>query len=275
MSQAYSEEIILTVLISTLLLLGFVLLAGYFFFQQQKKRFLHQREVLELRESFNQTILQSKLEIQERTLDHIAKELHANFSHLVSLININLSVVISQSTGEVREQISETKLLAKELMQEVKTLSVSLNSDFIMKAGFIKAFENELSRLKKTKKYEVSYHQNGVPIRMPSGQEIVLYRLCQEILNNIVKHARANKISVLLDYQPDKLYLSIEDDGKGFNKQQVLDQAVELESTGLLNMAGRAKLINGEFEIKTEPGKGTIAEITIPFNISQFAVNDI
>lgn len=275
MSQAYSEEIILTVLISTLLLLGFVLLAGYFFIQQQKKRFLHQREVLELRESFNQTILQSKLEIQERTLDHIAKELHANFSHLVSLININLSVVIAQSTGEVREQINETKLLAKELMQEVKALSVSLNSDFIMKAGFIKAFENELYRLKKTKKYEVSYHHNGVPVRMPSGQEIVLYRLCQEILNNIVKHAKANKISVLLDYRPEKLYLSIEDDGIGFDKQSVFDQAVETESTGLSNMVGRAKLINGEFEIKTTPGEGTRAEITIPFNISQFTNNDI
>lgn len=275
MSQAYSEEIILTVLISTLLLLGFVLLAGYFFFQQQKKRFLHQTEVLELRESFNQTILQSKLEIQDRTLDHIAKELHANFSHLISLININLSVILSQSSGEIRDHISETKLLAKELMQEVKTLSVSLNSDFIMKAGFIKAFENELSRLTKTKRYEVSYLLSGVPIHMPSGQEIVLYRLCQEILNNIVKHAKATKISVHLNYQSQMLHLSIGDDGIGFDKGQVFDNAVDLESTGLLNMAGRAKLINAEFSLKTAPSEGTLVEIVIPFNNTQFSSNDI
>lgn len=275
MSQAYSEEIILTVLISTLLLLGFVLLAGYFFFQQQKKRFLHQTEVLELRESFNQTILQSKLEIQDRTLDHIAKELHANFSHLISLININLSVILSQCSGEVRDHISETKLLAKELMQEVKTLSVSLNSDFIMKAGFIKAFENELSRLKKTKRYDVSYLQSGVPVHMPSGQEIVLYRLCQEILNNIVKHAKAAKISVHLNYQPQMLHLSISDDGIGFDKKQVFDNAIELESTGLLNMAGRAKLINADFSLTTAPGEGTSVEIIIPFNIAQFNSNDL
>lgn len=275
MSQAYSEEIILTVLISTLLLLGFVLLAGYFFFQQQKKRFLHQTEVLELRESFNQTILQSKLEIQDRTLDHIAKELHANFSHLISLININLSVILSQSSGEIRDHISETKLLAKELMQEVKTLSVSLNSDFIMKAGFIKAFENELSRLTKTKRYEVSYLLSGVPIHMPSGQEIVLYRLCQEILNNIVKHAKATKISVHLNYQSQMLHLSIGDDGIGFDKGQIFDNAVDLESTGLLNMAGRAKLINAEFSLKTAPSEGTLVEIVIPFNNTQFSSNGI
>lgn len=275
MSTSYSEEIVLTILISTLLVFIFVILIGYFFFQQQKKRFLHQSEVMELRESFNQTILQSKLEIQERTLDHIAKELHANFSHLVSLININLSAILAQSSGEIKEHVNETKLLAKELMQEVKTLSVSLNSDFIMKAGFLKAFEYELSRLTKTRRYEVIYQQTGVPIRMPSGEEIVLYRLCQEVLNNIVKHGKATEIRVSLDYQATFIRLTICDNGIGFDPNKVMANSVELESTGLLNMAARAKLINADFSVTSAPGKGTEVVIAIPFKYRRLDQNEL
>ena len=266
MSIPYSEEIILTILITTALIFGLIFLAGYFFFHQQKKKFLHQKEVIELRESFNKTILQSKLEIQDRTLDHIAKELHANFSHLISLININLSVILSESSGDVRNNISETKLLAKELMHEIKALSVSLNSDFIMKAGFIKALQNELQRLTKTRRYKVIYTQKGVPVHMPSGQEIVLFRLCQEILNNIVKHAQAININVALTYESQALKLMIEDDGIGFDKIRIFENAIQQESTGLSNMAERAKLINADFLLKTKPGQGTKIEINIPFD---------
>ncbi|WPR73753.1 sensor histidine kinase [Algoriphagus sp. NG3] len=264
MQESSTTEIILTIAVSSIILLIFVCLTIYFFFLQQKKRFQHQQEVLELRESFNQTILQSKLEIQERTLDHIAKELHANFSHLISLININLAAILSQSTGEVREHINETKLLVKELMSEVKALSVSLNSDFMLKAGFNKRLEHELERLKKTKRYNVSYQQHGVPVRLPAGEEIVLYRLCQEILNNIVKHAEATSISVELHYSNQLLYLSISDDGVGFDKNLAAERALEKESTGLLNIAGRAKFISADLQIKTMQGIGTVVDLKIP-----------
>lgn len=268
MQQSFSEEILLTIIISSTLLLFFSGLIAYFFFRQQRKRFLHEQEVVELRESFNQTILQSKLEIQDRTLDHIAKELHANFSHLISLININLSAMLSQSSGDVKEHINETKLLAKQLMSEVKVLSVSLNADFIMKAGFSKTFENELERLKKTKRYEVSYEQIGVPFRLPPGQEIVLYRLCQEILNNIVKHSEAKNISVRTSYSDLSLKLSIMDDGKGFDPDTAREQASERDSTGLMNIAGRAELINAELSIFSKPGEGTRVEVLIPLSVN-------
>jgi signal transduction histidine kinase len=236
----------------------------YFFFQQQKKRFHHQQEVIELRESFNQTILQSKLEIQERTLDHIAKELHANFSHLVSLININLSAILAESSGEVREHDSETKLLSKQLMGEIKALSLSLNSDYIMKAGFHKTIENELQRLQKTKRYQISYTQTGVPFRLPSGQEVVLFRLCQEILNNIIKHSQAKSVDVILDYSDNTLTIRIKDNGVGFDLETVKERSIEKESTGLLNIAGRAKLINANLNIRSSLGKGTLVEVVVP-----------
>jgi len=249
-----------------MLLLFFVVLLTYFFFRQQKKRFQHTQEVLELRETFNQLILQSKLEIQERTLDHVAKELHANFSHLISLININLAAILAQSADGVREHVQETKLLAKQLMSEVKTLSVSLNTDFVLKGGFYKALENELQRLTKTKRYQVSYQQTGVPLSLPGGKEIVLFRLCQEILNNVVKHAQADAIEVSLKYEFNQLSVRISDNGMGFDLATAKALSMEKESTGLLNIAERARIINGTLTIETSAGVGTTVQVDIPLN---------
>lgn len=266
MQESSAQEVILTILVSTSIILFFVCLLTYFFFRQQKKRFQHQQEVLELRESFSRTILQSKLEIQEKTLDHIAKELHANFGHLISLININLSAILAQSSPEVQSHVTETKMLAKELMTEVKTMSVSLNSEHIMQAGFVKKLENELARLDKTKKYKVNYLKKGYPVRLPSGEEIVLYRLCQEILNNIVKHSDATEVNVDLVFTNKNLSLSIADNGKGFDTALAASLAMEKESTGLLNIAGRAKHINAQLEILSIPGNGTTVKLEIPLN---------
>ncbi|MXV14810.1 sensor histidine kinase [Hufsiella ginkgonis] len=266
MQETFSQDPYLTVIISTLLLLFFVCLLTYFFFRQQKKRFQHEQEVIELRESFNQTILQSKLEIQDRTLQHIAEELHANFSHLVSLININLSAILPQSSGDVKEHISETKALAKQLMTEVKALSVSLNSDFIMKTGFVKALENELDRLAKTRQYEVSLTKSGSLVKLPPGQEVVLFRLCQEILNNVVKHAEATKVEVTLNYADHSLTAQVKDNGKGFDVKEASAKSAEKESTGLLNMANRARLIQADFELMSNPGSGTVVTVVLPLN---------
>ena len=88
-----TQVLTIIIIVSTILLALFGAIVVRYIFLYQQKRFRHQHEVLEMREAFGRTLLQSRLEIQEQTLDHIAKELHANFSHLVSLININLSEI--------------------------------------------------------------------------------------------------------------------------------------------------------------------------------------
>jgi signal transduction histidine kinase len=261
--QTATETTALAILITTLVIL-FVCAAGvYFLFLYQKKRFRHQREVLELREAFGQTLLQSKLEIQEQTLDHISKELHANISHLVSLININLSEILPQTPQETKENILETKSLAKQLMGELKALSASLNTDHIMHIGFAKAFENELNRVTKTKKYQLTATKNGSEYRLPAEHEIILYRLCQEVLNNIVKYSKATTLSAVIDYNPDCFRLRITDNGIGFNPAEALEESATRKSTGLLNMRKRASLIHAQFELQSQPDKGTTVEITI------------
>lgn len=266
METSSSQIISLTVIITTVLLLFFGWIIIRYIFLYQRKRFQHRQEIVELREAFHQHLLQSKLEIQEQTLDHIAKELHANFSHLVSLININLSTILPQSSSEVKESILETKSLAKQLLSELKALSASLNTDHIMQIGFGKALENELKRLLNTRKFEVSFTRTGSEFNLPPEHEIILFRLCQEILNNVLKHAQATSIKVLLIYSVDFLILEISDNGTGFDADQILKDGTEKISTGLVNIRKRALLIKAELTLDSKIGEGTTYRVRIPRN---------
>ncbi|HWK07704.1 MAG TPA: ATP-binding protein [Puia sp.] len=264
MSATSAHLISLIVVISTLLLAIFGVIIVRYIFQYQHKRYRHEQEVLELREAFSKTLLQSRLEIQEQTLDHIAKELHANFSHLVSLININLSEILPQSTSSVQDSILETKSLAKQLLSELKALSASLNTDLIMQIGFVKALDNELTRLGKTKKFQVTFSRTGTEFRLSPEQEIILFRLCQEVLNNVLKYSKAASLSASLHYSPDLFTLEIADDGIGFDIDKVILQSAENESTGLFNIRKRARLIGGDALIVSKPDHGTTVRISIP-----------
>jgi signal transduction histidine kinase len=264
MQPSSKEVIILTIVISTILLLLFTGAIIYYVFLYQRKRHRHYQEVLELREAFNETLLESKFEIQEQTLNHISKELHSNFSQLVSLININLSEILSQSNDSVKENIIETKSLAKQILSDLKSMSVSLNTDHIIQIGFARALENEADRIRKTKRYSVSFDKTGTEIDLKPEQQIILLRLCQEILNNTIKHSKATTIRINLTSHNSFLCIEIADNGIGFDSNQPSSLYQEKGSTGLLNMRKRAKLISAEFIISSSLGNGTTIIIKIP-----------
>jgi signal transduction histidine kinase len=259
-----TEVTTLTIIITTILILVFAGSVIFILFVYQGKRFRHQKEVIEMREAFNRILLQSKLEIQEQTLDHIAKELHANFSHLVSLININLQEILPQTSPEMQESVVETKSLAKQLLSELKALSASLNTDHIMQIGFVKALDNETARVGKAKKYQIIYTKSGEEFRIKPEHGIILFRLCQEVLNNIVKYAKATTITTTLNYTETDLQLTIADDGVGFSIKLVEKERAEKESTGFLNIQKRAKLIGAKVSVETKEGEGTHVTIIVP-----------
>ena len=165
MPSPATEIISQTIAISTLFLLLVGAFATRYVFLYQRKRFVHQQEMMELKEAFSHTLLQSKLEIQEQTLDHIAKELHANVGHLVSLIQIGLEELSMQTSGKAKENTLETQGLTKQLFSELRALNASLNTDLIMHIGFVQALNNELIRLGTAKNYRISFKQNraGIP----------------------------------------------------------------------------------------------------------------
>ena len=216
-----------------------------------------------IRDNFTQEMLNSKAEIQEQTLQHIASEIHDNFNPTLSVINLNLAHVLPSVQEPAKETIIDTKSLVKQLMAEMKALSGSLNTAQLSRIGFVAALEQYIDRLRKTGFYEIQFVKTGDIYKLPVNKSIILIRMCQEAINNIVKHAGAKRIIVKLDFQPDLFSVTIEDNGKGFDPDKILSEPDKQDSTGLNSMRNRATAIEAVLEVKSSEGTGTVIQIKL------------
>ncbi len=265
MHQTISDDTVLTVVLSTALLVILGTIIIFFLFAYQRKVYRHHEDLLKLNETFNRTLLLSKLEIREQTLDHMAKELHSNVSQLVSVININLSTLLPLPEAQETEAgIRETKSLVKMLMSEIKRLSVTLNTDHIGRIGFLQMLAVELERLSATGIFEINFEKLGVEYRLQTDREIILFRLCQEILNNILNHADASVIDVKLAFDEAFLSVTIADNGVGFDAEALAGDTTLVNSTGLHNIRNRTTQMSGSVHITSSPGNGTTINVQIP-----------
>lgn len=225
-----------------------------------KRRQQHIHEKQKLQSDFSQTLLQSQLEIKEQTLRHLAYELHDNLGQIASLIKINLNTLQLDDRGKSAQKIEDTKELTRQLITDLKSLSVSLNGDLIAKIGLLKGIENEVTRLNKTGQFITQLKVEGLSALLEESTTIILYRMVQEVINNIVKHSEAKHIDFLATTSENLFTLVIQDDGVGFN----LEEKVNSGGSGLLNLQSRAKLIHAQFSIQSSPGVGTKICIELP-----------
>ena len=248
------------VLFGTVLLtaLGGVIIS--FLFLYQKKKYRHQQEVTQLRENFDKEMLHSKSEIQEQTLQHIATELHDNFIPTLSVINLDLAGVLPKLAEPEKTVVTDSKASVRQLMAEMKGLSNTLNTDQISKKGFTGTLEEYLTRLGKTGYLTIDLRREGVPYRLPASKEIILFRMCQESLNNIVKHAEAKHVWVDVFFGTGTFAVRIRDDGQGFDSSAPL----KTDSSGLQSLRNRALTLQADLAIDSVPGKGTSISITLP-----------
>lgn len=241
----------------------FVLVSAFFliFNQYQRKRHIHLQEKKILESQFSQTLLQSQLEIQEQTFKNISQEIHDNIGQALTLAKLNLNTMPAASE-EQQEKIKTTKELVSKAIVDLRDLSRSLNTDYIVDAGLQNAIQYELGLISKSSSIATHLQSAGEPYRMDKQKELILFRIVQEVLNNIIKHAAATTIHTEIAYLPGKLELTITDNGKGFalpDQQQENDQGL-----GLRNMHNRAKLIGASLSLSSTPGNGTTVKIELP-----------
>lgn len=260
--QLGNEEIILTIFLGSLLILFFALSIIFLFIAFKNKNNQSIREKEEAERYFAQTLLQSQLEIKEQTLRHIAFELHDNLGQIASLIKINLNTLHLNEPEKAIEKIEATKELTRQLIADLKSLSVSLNGDRISQLGLVKGLHDEVERINRTGLLTVSL---DVPESFPPLAEsptIIVYRMVQEVLNNIVKHSQATSVQISLKVVENLFTLVIRDNGVGFNPEDKMKSG----GSGLLNLQSRARLIQAAFSIESSPGQGTRISIALPLD---------
>lgn len=261
------EFFIITGISITILFIVFIV---SFLFINQKRHFTYLKEKKELENIFSQTLLQSQLEIQEQTLQQISNELHDNIAQVASIIKMNLHTIKLDDISKAQQKIEDTRELVMQLITDIKSLSVQLNGDRIIQVGLPKALETEIERINKTELFTASFHKDDSTITLEDDKAIILYRMAQEILNNVVKHSNAREIKLQLSSEGNIITLEISDNGNGFNVDEMLKTGT---GAGLRNLQKRAKLINASMVIKSTIEDGTYFKIELPCGVQENSMN--
>ena len=246
------------ILITSLLLVAFIVTIAYFRF----KRNAHFKETKFLQQAFVEQLLQVQLEVQEQTRLHIAEELHDNVGALASLIKINLKLLFNEKEPtRFTDILEQSQIHIKNLIIDVKQLSVSLHTDRLSHLCIGEAIYLEVERIQKLGLFTINCIMEGEDIQLPNDKQIILFRVCQELLHNIVKHAQPTIVSVVIIFTQNALQITIVDNGKGFD----IEAASKKNSgSGLINLHKRAKVIGGSLYLTSNATSGTHCSIQIP-----------
>lgn len=219
---------------------------------KRKNKLILEKEILAAK--FEQTLLQSKLEIQEQAFSDIGREIHDNIGQVLSLARININTVNAPGDAAKLNLIDE---LMEKALTDLRSLSHSLDADIIRKKGWMEMLRKLLQDLQKSGKYDTSLKAaEGLPA-LGSEKPIILFRMIQEMINNIIKHANADKIAIEAKKENDRLIISLSDNGRGF------DTKLASQGAGLRNLENRAKMIGADLYIRSESGSGTTITIAL------------
>jgi signal transduction histidine kinase len=248
------NSLLIFILLIIFILMTLVLFIGFLIYLYQKKQTQHNQKISNLKIIHENDKLKAQIQVQEATFQFISREIHDNIGQKISLAKLHLNTL----TGFENDIVQNIIQILTDSLNDLRDLSRSLSSEFISNNGFIKALENEIEQLSKIERYNFKLNITGDPVFFNSEKDVFLFRIVQESLANIIKHAEATQINIKLHYTKKHLQIEIIDNGVGFIHSEKLD------SNGIKNITSRAKLMDGIAEFISVPGKGTIVKVKIP-----------
>ena len=218
-------------------------------------------------EQAHQQVLRRLAEAEETERGRISRELHDRLGQELTAIKLGLQLLRKQHTSiaEAQDNIIHLESLAEGLMRDVHRLAWELRPPALDDLGLELALQRFTSQWSEKAAVPVDFHSHGLSgQRLPIEYETTLYRVTQEALTNVARHAAARQVSLLLERRSDLVSLIIEDDGNGFNAETIVRDAPTRGSLGLLGMQERVKLVGGALEIESAAGAGTTIFVRLP-----------
>lgn len=215
--------------------------------RKNHNQFIKDKELLE--QQIENQLLKSRVEIQENTLKTISLEIHDNIGQMLALVRLNL---FTAATKYDDISLTETNLLLGQVITDLRNLNRTFHPDFILRNGLIEAIEQEVAVMNRANRFKISFEKNGELDFIQGERQLILFRMIQEALHNVVKHADAQNIEIKATMSPTTAMFSISDDGKGFQHSKLKPKGM-----GLANLEERARLINAKLDIFSYPGAGT------------------
>lgn len=268
--QSDFPEVIIVVIATIMLLLFLVGFIIFMLILNQKNRHVQLQELNLMKQKYDHELLRTQLEIQENIFGHLSQEIHDNIGQSLTFVALSLLTVPVENGSEAQGYIEESRKMLQKSISELRDLSRSLHTDRVVEIGLVKSIQFELQRLERTNLYKTSFNFTDVRNLMDHQTEIIVFRIVQEMLNNIVKHARASELEVNLSHENGNIALRIHDNGIGFDPAALFEDKEQHKGLGLRNIKKRAALIGGTFNIDSRKNDGTTIRITIPVNKQLF-----
>ena len=207
---------------------------------------------------------------QEQERKRIARELHDETSQVLTSLLISLAVLEeTTTTPEGRERIAETRTLAHQTLRAIRNLSIDLRPSALDDLGLLPALRWYVKEYQQKSSIQVDFQATGFKDRLPPEMETAMYRIVQESLTNVAKHAQAHHVTINLREAADAVYATITDDGRGFDIEELQKTTDRDRGLGLVGMQERALLLNGTLTINSRPHGGTTVHVAIPLQTSQ------
>lgn len=212
--------------------------------------------------------MRSMLEGQERERTRIARDLHDGLGNLLSSLKVNIgSLQINFDDNNSKKIYRTASQMIDEACTEVRKIAHEMMPEALKKLGLRKALEDLVLKMDAIHEFNAEFHVHGVEKTFDDNINVMLFRIVQEVLNNIVKYAQAKEVSVQITYSEEWFDLTIEDDGIGFDPNAFENK----KGMGLKSIAFRTDFIGGTYDLNSRPDVGTLVTINIPLNNKSIA----
>ena len=211
---------------------------------------------------------------EENERQRIARNIHDNFGQHVTALRLNLAALTNGSSADAsrKERLDALRELTERMDEEVSYLAWELSPRMIDELGLVAAIESFAAEWSRYTNIESEFQARGAsPDRLHRDTETHIYRIVQEALNNIAKHANAAQVSIILEQMPTAVRLIVEDDGSGFDPDEAKPRN-DGHGFGLKAMQERAAVIGGTLVIESSKGSGTTLFLTVPVDRTAAAV---
>ena len=220
-----------------------------------------QQKILQLEQEKQLSAVDAMLRGQEEERGRLARDLHDGLGGMLSGVRQTLNAMKGNQiiTEESARSFNRALEMLDTSIGELRRVARNMMPEALLKFGLKDAVQDFCDTLNESKAIQVQYQAFGLEKRLPQATEVVVFRIVQELLNNVVKHADANHVLLQLLQDDNRFHITVEDNGKGFDPT-ILEKAPGI---GWLNIRSRVDYLGGTLDLRTAPGQGTTVEIEI------------
>jgi hypothetical protein len=224
------------------------------FFVAGRQRIRQEIQMAENKLAFEKELRQVETEVSENMMSHFAAELHDNIGQLLTALYIQVEN-LKLDNPNFEDGFKPIEMNITEINQQLRLLSRTLNNEYIGRIGLLTAIQLEVERLSGLKRLIVHYNHPHGKSNLEKNEELMIFRIFQEIIQNALRHSLATNLFITIDTIDNNFHLSVRDDGLGFDTNQILESG---SASGLHNILKRAKLAGASCTINSSPGKGSL-----------------